>query len=561
MTVLKPSDAEIQAQLRALHATMDASPSDDPTSAVLTSLMRHGGLYTLLDTDVTTGRVLGIVNARAKRADATPDEVAGSATISPDEVGAFVANVQGRMINFFTHLVPTPTPCRIPVGLMSHLSYPHEGVLFIPARSERKRPEDFESPDVPAIFTFVGQFVDHDLTMNAVNLVDPQSDVVASGASPFIDLDSVYGPRTTLASAPTDVFDGDRFALADRDGVIDLPRSTRASDQNRPAVISDARNDENQLVLQVHLLVERLHNTFVDAGCDFAEARRRTVLNWQSVLLHDYLPRILRSDVLSDVLTDLEAEPFGNLRYKPWKSLQTGNYAVAMPHEFAIGFRIGHSQLRLRYRLNNGAHQPVPLFDGSLGTADLPPAGFEDLRGSQDLSAGHRIDWNVFLLGGTPVKSNAIDSHVTSAIFDLPESSIPDDSKFVGNLAHRNLIRSREIGLCSGEDLAVFYGLSPLSPAQIEPRASKRHLFEEGGSFSTPLWFYLLREAELEGSGGATLGPACSRLIAEVIAGGVRYASLNWWDHRADAAVWSVRSAQPNPERVALADLISFVGA
>lgn len=378
MTVLKPSDAEIQAQLRALHATMDASPSDDPTSAVLTSLMRHGGLYTLLDTEVTTGRVLGIVNARAKRATAQDADSLGAATsapMSPEEVGAFVANVQGRMINFFTHLVPTPVPCRIPVSLMSHLTYPHEGVMFIPPRSERSRPGDFESPDVPAIFTFVGQFVDHDLTMNAVNLVDPQSDVVASGASPFIDLDSVYGPRSALASAPTDVFDGDRFALVDRNGVIDLPRTTRAADQNRPAVISDARNDENQLVMQIHLLIERLHNAFVDAGCDFAEARQRTILNWQSVLLHDYLPRILASDVLSDVLTDLESEPFGDLRYKPWKSLQTGDYAVAMPHEFAIGFRIGHSQLRLRYRLNNGPHQPVRLFDGSLGTADLPPAG------------------------------------------------------------------------------------------------------------------------------------------------------------------------------------------
>lgn len=159
------------------------------------------------------------------------------------------------------------------------------------------------------------------------------------------------------------------------------------------------------------------------------------------------------------------------------------------------------------------------------------------------------------------MKSNAIDSHVTSAVFDLPESTIPDDIKFVGNLAHRNLIRSREIGLCSGEDLAVFYGLSPLTPAQIEPRASKRHLFEESGSFSTPLWFYLLREAELEGSGGATLGPAGSRLIGEVIAGGIRYAPLNWWDHRTDADVWSVRSGQAHPERVTLADLITHVGA
>ena len=133
---------------------------------------------------------------------------------------------------------------------------------------------------------------------------------------------------------------------------------------------------------------------------------------------------------------------------------------VRMPHEFAIGFRFGHSQLRPAYQLNSGA--PVLLFNNRrVGLQD-------DLRGSRELSAGHVIDWDVFY----PVKpadehlSLLIDGRVTPPVFDLPETAIPDDIKFIGNLPHRNLIRSRQIGVVSGEKSRSFMA-SRRSPRMI----------------------------------------------------------------------------------------------
>jgi hypothetical protein len=200
-----------------------------------------------------------------------------------------------------------------------------------------------------------------------------------------------------------------------------------------------------------------------------------------------------------------------------------------MPHEFAIGFRFGHSQLRFAYRLNAANTAPVRLFDNSLTSASSTKNVFSDLRGGQDLIADHVIDWPSFLGGTAPLKSNRIDGKVTSVVFDLPESVIPDDIKYIGNLPHRNLIRSRQVGLCAGEDLADFYGVTHLPKNKIEPDASAHHLYEEQGRFRTPLWYYILKEAEAAGGPHTSrLGKLGSRLIGEVIVGAIAYAPKNF---------------------------------
>ena len=80
----------------------------------------------------------------------------------------------------------------IPAELISYLTFPHEGTTYTdPAAPEA------ENPNIPAVFTFVGQFVDHDLTFNGANLFDDQTgDAVPDFASPLVDLDSVYGGRS-----------------------------------------------------------------------------------------------------------------------------------------------------------------------------------------------------------------------------------------------------------------------------------------------------------------------------------------------------------------------------
>jgi hypothetical protein len=526
-------DAVLHAGVRALHQAAKAQPDKHPVSSSVTALMKHGGLYTLLDADITSARLTALTGT--------------SKAVSPN----FVPALQAAAVSFFTRLVPS-APYAIPSSLMSHICLPHEGVTYTPAQDEHDNPDVYESLDIPAAFTFVGQFIDHDLTMNAVNLFLPQQDPAAppglgpvaapiqNGASPLIDLDSVYGPRAHLASPDSALFAGGKFRLVHHGGLhYDLPRDSDG------AVIADHRNDENQMILQIHLLVERMHNRFFDELSHianpqqrFLEARKQTIYNWQLVVLHDYMPRIIQNDVLAEKVAEIKKPNFGSFKYKPLRDLLTGDLVATLPHEFAIAYRFGHSQLRRAYKLNSN-HPFSILFDNSLPGSGPRDDEFDDLRGNQSLRAKNLIDWTVFLPEQNPIRSNRIDGKVTAPVFDLPESAIPDDIKYIGNLPHRNLIRSRQLGLCSGEALANHYGLTPVPSDMMEPDAAKRSLYMRNEAvtdpsahvFSTPLWYYILREAELSngapGPNRSKLGPLGSRLVAEILLGAIAWAELS----------------------------------
>jgi hypothetical protein len=162
--------------------------------------------------------------------------------------------------------------------------------------------------------------------MNAINLFEPQEDPVVptppglapipnpivDGASPLIDLDSVYGPRAKLGAPLNALYEGDKFRLVTANSITDLPR-----DADGTATIADKRNDENQMILQVHLLVQRMHNRFVEDGASFEEARKQTIFNWQFMILNDYLPRIIQAETLAYVLTQVGLPDFGELKHKP----------------------------------------------------------------------------------------------------------------------------------------------------------------------------------------------------------------------------------------------------
>ena len=513
------NDSLLQAQFRAVQASAshhDTQDDANPVSQVLTTLMRHGGVYSLTDSEMMSARMAPLMmSAKSGGSDHTVTEQ----QLTPKDVASFVNSVSGKAASFFQHLVTDKTgkdlSYAIPSSLMSHISFPGRGVYEDATGGP-------ESPEIAAAFTFIGQFIDHDLTMNAVNLFEPQTGPVQDTASPLIDLDSVYGPRKFLTAPSSKIYNHDgSFKLEDLGGYHDLPR-----DKHGNAFISDKRNDENQMILQVHLLVMRVHNKLIAGGMKIEEAYRETLVNWQSVLLNDYLKTILDQDIYATLLKQIQEPKFGSFKYKPLLDLTNDKLIASMPHEFAIGFRFGHSQLKSKYVLKPGG-DPIPLFNNSLTSAQGPHVNsFADMRGSQKLAPDHVIDWPFF---AGPFKSNRIDSKVTPVVADLPESAIPDDIKYIGNLAHRNLIRSRQIGLCSGEDLAAYYGYGRehLPTHVIEPDKSANHLYIQGHEFRTPLWFYLLKEAEHAGTAHSSrLGKVGSLLVGEVIFGAIK-----WGEH------------------------------
>lgn len=532
--------AVFQAGLRAARVNIGPPHSQLPHGSMMTALMKHGGLYTLLDPDLTSARLGPLM-----------------ADMSGDQVQTVVQHVQGIVESYFYKLCPLPG-YSINSDLMSFIAFPHDGVAY------EKKPHP--NKDIPAVFTFVGQFIDHDLTMNAVDLtIDQSGAVIVDNASPVIDLDSMYGPRAVLdnvVSGPPgpdgkawDIFESDgTFKLSPVEGGgFDLPRFQNGALES--AYIVDARNDENQLILQIHILLMRVHNKLVrqlgghhESRADkIAAARKELVLNWQSVILHDYMPKIIPPETLAFILREIKKPDYGELKHKPYRDLVNHRNIVRMPHEFAIGFRFGHSQLRPEYQLNSGP--AVLLFNNrEVGLAD-------DLRGSRKLAPEHVIDWDVFY----PLKpddihqSLLIDGRVTPPVFDLPETAIPDDIKYVGNLPQRNLIRSRMIGVVSGEELAEFFEVPKMAQSSIVDQAKypqAHSLFTQDGPFKTPLWYYILKEAETT-SGGHMLGPLGSRLVGEVLAGAIYYSD----DFRFDDN-WQSQITGKN--QVTLRDLIYF---
>lgn len=569
-----PDTSKLTAHIATLQKRLGGPFEKLPRKSTIAHLMKHGGFQVL-----TSGESILM---RLKRY--MPDR-------SNEELAQVSVKIRDKAQMFFGRLCAKRYG--IPSELISYLTFPHEGTTY----TDPSAPEA-ENPNIPAVFTFVGQFIDHDLTFNGANLFDDQTGTnVPDFASPQLDLDSVYGGR----SYPDDSVDTSTKGIIQSGDVFNDDMSfrlwrlgpnaydvTRWTDTALPArvgaaYIFDPRNDENQLLLQVHILLMRVHNKLLkllyatdkklnpkhkkDAQEAAAQVKAEVVANWQSVVLHDYLPRVCQPDVLAWVLEQIKKPGHGHMKYKPQ---QDGS--LQMPDEFAIGFRFGHSMLRSEYQMNSLG--TVALFNNR----DLERKG--DLRGNQPLSRDHVIDWDVFYPKNEfdASLSLKIDSKVTPVVFDLPESTIPDSVKTVGNLPFRNLTRSRELDIACGEDLAEFFGIDAakrLTRLQVEADDEAHYLFEADVDtyekadgvgkppandplmgvldtrFKTPLWYYVLKEAEIF-EDGERLGALGSRLIAEVICGGIFYSSDTKFDYG-----WKSQITGSNV--VKLRDLIDFV--
>ena len=130
---------------------------------------------------------------------------------------------------------------------------------------------------IPAGFTYLGQFTDHDLTFDKTSVtlgtkVSPAQLVQAR--SPSLDLDSLYGAGPADPESAK-FYEADGLHLrtgkskaaggfAALDG-FDLPRGAGTTNaEKRTAIIPDPRNDENLAVAQTHCAMIRFHNRVVD---------------------------------------------------------------------------------------------------------------------------------------------------------------------------------------------------------------------------------------------------------------------------------------------------------
>ncbi|MFE5308911.1 heme peroxidase family protein [Isoptericola sp. NPDC056573] len=450
---------------------------------------------------------------------------------------------------------------------------------------------------IPAIYTYWGQFIDHDITLNTNGPDGPPEagerprpgdlvlgDIVSdpftafppevvvrslhNGRHPFLNLDSLYGSgprfpgeagrRTTRSEAAYATTDQTKLALGrvattpipgfelvppGDDPQRDLPRFSSEEiagldvpEDERPAPgsakIPDGRNDENLVVAQLHLGLIRFHNAVVDwvrrtepwltvdERAVFDRAQQLTQHHYQWLVVHDYLRTLTKPGVLDEVLV----EP--SLLFRPRRK-------VAMPLEFAVAaFRFGHSMVRNGYDFNLNFGKVVPpaappraafaslvqLFEFT-GGGGLVPTGAPP---GEVLPSNWPIDWARFVDKGDPDRRRSaakIDPFLAAGLATMLKEGTdpglaPEISALLKQLAQRNLLRGYWLSLPTGEAVAEALHVPALSAEQLTRGAAqgvKDALAELDG---TPLWYYVLKEAEIQGNGNF-LGDVGSRILCE----------------------------------------------
>jgi hypothetical protein len=101
-------------------------------------------------------------------------------------------------------------------------------------------------------------------------------------------------------------------------------------------------------------------------------------------------------------------------------------------------------------------------------------------------------------------------------------------------------------------------GLKPLDPEQVAEGPDKEILINFGYDTKTPLWYYILKEAELTAK-GAHLGALGSKLVADVIIAAIVKDPDSY--HSIDRSWIPTLPGPENPKLFGMADLLRFANA
>ena len=367
--------------------------------------------------------------------------------------------------------------------------------------------------------TFVGQFLDHDITFDQTSrLAVPLEPTAAPNTrTPGFDLDSVYGGGPTGSPALYTPADTAKFRVESGGLFEDLPRRS-----NNVAIIADERNDENLMIAGLHAAFLLFHNRVVDrlraqgqSANVFTAARQLVRWHYQWIILREFLPQFIGQPMVDDILRN------GRRFYRPAAGQQF------IPVEFqGACYRFGHSMVRPSYRANlagdpgGNPATGAPAFFGMIfdpaGSGQTDPV---DLRGGA--RARRRfIGWQTFFdFGGAftaDLRTNKlIDTNISTPLFNLPTGAIAGNETTPVVLPQRNLLRHITWSIPSGQNIARALGVNPVLQAQDFPELQS---FGHGLPSSTPLWYYVLKEAELL-AGGRTLAGVGARIVGEVFIG------------------------------------------
>lgn len=368
----------------------------------------------------------------------------------------------------------------------------HYGAAGGPLESQDNyRSAESDNPGIPAGWPFFGQFIAHDITHDRAPLQAHEDvNAIRNFRSPRLDLECVYGAGPVGQPYLYDLRDADKLLVAARSAPVgDLPRNEQGM-----ALVGDARNDTHLFISQLHLAFLHFHNRCVDlvrgegAQPDDVFGRARQLVRWhyQWIVVHQFLPLHLGEELVEETLTT-----------GPKLCTFTGKPFI--PVEFSDGvYRFGHAQVRATYDVNEHLRN-CPLFPNLVGIRSLTPE--------------RQVDWKrMFAFPGapSPLASRRITPKLVAPLMRLPEQIVgrPQRPEF-SSLAARDLYRGRALDLPSGEAIAQSLGLVACTRDEMKTTTAP-------WSKETPLWLYVLKEAEVQQQ-GQRLGELGGRILAEVL--------------------------------------------
>lgn len=357
----------------------------------------------------------------------------------------------------------------------------------------RDDPDDSDGDsDTPIGMAFLGQFIDHDITLDVTTALSDSGRNPASienFRTPRLELDSVYaaGPEVTpyFYGSDDDVF---KLIFGSSGNPKDLPRN-----RDGRAIIGDPRNDENLVISQIHgRQFIKLHNDLIKQVSDgnpashsnFEIVRELVRAKYQNRIIEEFLPAVVHADVLGPLISGFnDGQLPGPIN---WEN------APDMPVEFsAAAYRFGHAMIRESYRLRGPCEKEFSLFE--IG-------GFRPVPREANILM--KIFFDASAVGVQ--FSRKINTKLTPSLLDMPRRVGGDDS----NLAERNMVRGQLVfNLPSGEEIAD--SIFPDERIRTHPSIEA-----VGLENNTPLWFYCLAEAEqFDGK----LGPVGGTIVAGTI--------------------------------------------
>jgi hypothetical protein len=358
--------------------------------------------------------------------------------------------------------------------------------------------------------TYLGQFIDHDLTFeDKSNLNNPgvvDINTLVNESTSWFDLDNVYGANNQFLNAQG-LFD----IAVNSVGEEDLPRGPDGR-----AIIADPRDEENLIVAQLQLAFLKFHNKVFNelqlANPTWllpqlvTQAKRMVQWHYQHIVINDFLADLCGKYFAR--LFDAQGNPIIHPAIK--------DVGASIPIEFAgAAYRFGHSMVRNGYYLNKD-FDLFPIFDPVI----------PDLKGFRPLPPFESLDWSMFF----PMpyskgfqEMEQIDPFIVGSLYNLP----PVVATGLPSLSQRNLDRGCLYGLPSGQDLARAMGIAEdeilahskgnLNFVTINPAITPEQIAILTQQFGeqTPLWYYILMEAYVF-TYGRSLGPLGSAIVGGV---------------------------------------------